>query len=610
MKVAVLAVHGVIPQRRYEFQDDVAAALSDRLTRFANQGTWRTTVVFPVMTSTDDPVGNEASTIVRVHRETESAEKAVDAFDVHEAYWSPIDKGKTTFASVLGWLLRTVFLPFNDTARYMERPEKVVWDVGFILTAIVLGAAFFAGSFGALAWALGRALQIVGCSTPLPAGQLCQLQALSWSRHWPFLQADYGTAWDTLMHPMSFFAKAGPYVVFALLLGAIGAFLFVQGLRATWSIAKNAGELLRDPIQFASRIVATVMLLMLALAAIIYCVVQRVNGIPLSYPALALVVSFLALNAGRGLLVWFIANFFGDVQIYTTRDENSEFFTLRKQILELVTRNLLTLIDSGNGKTAYEHVYILAHSLGSTIAMDAILHLHTLSRETVIAPADLARIRGFVTFGTALEKTKYFFNAWSPTLSQQFQEWRDDLYGVLFTADHDVLTKPNDQGNGIYWLNCWNFSDFVSDRICSYRSVVRPGEALSNGPVRRAQLRQLSKHHKVAFAGRLVAKNRWRFGPFAPWALHFVTHSDYVNDDWFWHDHDPSAIAALDVVTSAFTWSRMHDAGRTTARSMIRTAQTQKAANMPAAVQAGPGDWKEVKKRGLGFTFWTNDVLK
>ncbi|MDB5069453.1 MAG: hypothetical protein JWM87_564 [Candidatus Eremiobacteraeota bacterium] len=599
MRVAILAVHGVIPQTRYGFQDGVATALADRLSRFAKSGTWVATVIFPATGPSADPVANERPTVVRVHRANENASTAIDAFDVHEAFWSPIDKGKTTAASVLGWLLRTIFLPFNTTARYLERPEKVIWDIAFILTTVVLGAALLAGAFAAFTWALGSTLQITSRNIP-DAG-------FAW--HWPFVHADYGAAWDVLMHPTSIPARLGPRAVFALVLGIAGAFLGAQAVRAAWSIGKNARDLLRDPIQFTSRILATAILLALSLGGLLYCYVTPVEGgHALSEPAVALVLTFLALSSGRTLVVWFIANFFGDVQIYTTRDENSEFFALRDTILKLVMRSIFQLID-GSKPVRYERVYVLAHSLGSTIAMDAILHLHTLMLEGAVKKDDMARIRGFVTFGTSLEKTKYFTNVWSPTLSQPFQEWRDDLYGVLFTANHNVLAARNDLANGIYWLNCWNFTDFVSDGISSYRSVIRPGESLMLAPGRRATLRNCAEKEKVAFAGRLVAMNRERWGPFNPLRLHVVTHSDYVDDDWFWIDAGPD-IATLDVVTAGFTWTTIDPAKLARADKAAEDQHERKMSEVPEPARTTLGEWYEPRSRRTRHAFWTNDVLK
>jgi hypothetical protein len=152
----------------------------------------------------------------------------------------------------------------------------------------------------------------------------------------------------------------------------------------------------------------------------------------------------------------FLAQFFGDVQIYRTHDENATFYALRRQILELVERTIVETI-----KAEYDRVYVFAHRLGSTIGLDALVRIYNLRIETGVEEEHWRRIRGFVTFGTALEKTRYFIDAYGQSLSASLEEWQDDYYGVVFTPHEMVLTQSNDIAEGIYWENYWYFWDFI-----------------------------------------------------------------------------------------------------------------------------------------------------
>lgn len=568
-RIGIVAVHGVIPQARYAFQDQVADELRNALDALpAGNGPWQSSVVFPTPqpnvgnAPTTDPTN--APTISRVHRaaEADPNDPTGDFFDVREAYWSPIDKGKTTSLGVLRWLLTTIFLPIDDTARYTERFRKIAWDVGFVMTAMLLGTACFVFSLLAAAWAIG-ATQMPGVAVPSPLEALAYVGA-----------------------PFTLLANLRPGIVAPLAAGFVGAYLAAQAIRAGWSLAHNVRALVAsDPIQLWSRIGAIGLLTLLAIVGIAYCVIAPSSGqSPMTVSGFALVVTVLLFQSGRALLLWFLLNFFGDVQIYTTRDENSEFFALREQILELVTGTIVDVAQySTNGKP-YDRVYVMAHSLGSTIALDAIMRIYNAQKAETIPPGAWARIRAFITFGTSLEKTKYFFNAWSPTASQAYEEWQNDLYGPIFTADPAALA-PAEQTAGIFWLNCWYFSDFISDEINSYRSFVLPNQPPSTRFANRARAQEHAKRDGVAVAGRLVAKNRGRFGDFAPWRFHFVTHGDYLDDEnWFWQSTDPNDVATIGVLTTGMTWA-------------------------PALKDPPPQDCFESRPRNEAAGFLTSDVV-
>jgi hypothetical protein len=556
MKIAIVAVHGVIPQIRHGFQDEVAATLCDALNKQHNGKTWAMTVVLPRNRTSD---ASDIPTIARVHVATDAADAPQeDFFDVHEAFWSPIDKGKTTLPKVLTWLLTTVFLPFNDFASYRERPGKVCWDICYIGTAIAIGIT----ALVLAALMSGEAMRDVVCLvSPNPALKLqisCQHLHLLHAYKHIFDRAAWQRAFSTLaamiafvLSPLKVLDLLQPKAIVGLISGVIGAYLAWQVMRATTFIVTNVVQFLqRDPVQLISRAIWTVFLA--AFASLFLVIDGKMIPPPSdshwSFVGIYLVLSVGLFNFGRSYLTWFVVNFFGDVQIYTTRDQNSEFFSLREQILEKVVNVILDVVANAPAGIPYDRVYILAHSLGSTISMDAILRLYDMKSASVglrkppLSELDWNRIRGFITFGTSLEKTKYFFNVWNATPSQDWEQWNAAIYGSVFTAESFALSKPSGS-LGIYWHNNWFFSDFVSDRICTYRSFLRPGEPVWKNPAAMASL----KGNGSAFIGRLVAFNRGRFGPF-PRSLQ--THTKYLESYWFWHPALPGDIGVIDVLTS------------------------------------------------------------
>ncbi len=558
LRIGIVAVHGVMPQIRYGFQDEVATNLCRALNcRNGAPGPWEMSVVLPSNGTAD---AQDVPTISRVHiAGQDPASPTSDYFDVHEAYWSPLDKNKTNIASVLQWLVATIFAPFNDFARYREWPPKVGWDIGYILAGLLaaIGALLAAGLWAAklLKYFLKftcyhntSTVAFVDCTKP-PIPLWTQIGTDS--RHfWPALGSAFQTLFGMLgilLSPLTLVKALTPTVIALLVCAAVASFLIWQGVRASVFLLAHARELKRrDSVQFGSRIIAILVLIALAipLAAVACLWPIAPEKPPLGATVLWTVAAVAAFDLGKTVLTKFVVNFFGDVQIYTTRDQNSAFYALHDAILDKVVAVLLNVVTRHPAGSPYDRVYVLGHSLGSSIAMDALLRLYNVQATSgfaspIITPCDWQRIRAFVTFGTALEKTKYFFNAWNATPSQVWEQWSGEIYGSVFTAEGSALNAPSNVGYGIFWHNSWFFSDFVSDQICSYRSFLLPGDRLSSLNSHKANVRKNSRTPGERFAGRIVGANRWTFGPIE----HVQTHTWYLEGDWFWAPSPPISAA-------------------------------------------------------------------
>jgi hypothetical protein len=568
MKVGIVAVHGVIPQIQHGFQDQVALALRDALDRRDGKGQWAMTVVLPANGSAN---ASDVPTIARVHGadETDPDNPTGNCFDVHEAYWSPIDKGKTSFRSVLTWLMTTVFLPFNDLARYREHPLKACWDIGFILAALFLGLGALLVSALVSAEAMRNVICMAGvikvaqnaphvsCAPRfdllVTLSHLPQslLDPDAWYRSFDVLAATVAF----ILSPLTFLKTLSAPVVVALACGVVGGYLAFQVLRASLFIIKNIPLFWqRDGVQLVSRIAWTCGLAAVAVGLVFVSLNTKVGKESLSWTGLLLVVAVGIFNFGRNYLMWFVTSFFGDVQIYTTRDQNSDFFALREQILEKVVGTILVVLTGSPAGAPYDRVHVLAHSLGSTIAMDAILRLYDVKEASQalanppLSVNDWNRIRSFITFGTSLEKTKYFFSVWNPTPSQDWEQWNASIYGAVFTADRSALDRSI-ASSGVYWLNCWFFSDFVSDEICTYRSFLLPGDKVSQNEAIIRHIKAHAKSSRKMYIGRCVAKSRSIFGPFIPY---IQTHTHYLESDWFWKTTAAiDDVGVLEVISSS-----------------------------------------------------------
>ncbi len=216
-------------------------------------------------------------------------------------------------------------------------------------------------------------------------------------------------------------------------------------------------------------------------------------------------------------------------RIYTTHDNNSTYFSIRQQIIATVvsalTNVLNTVVDPHAARLEpyYDRIHIFGHSLGSTIAMDALIRLRQMLEEGSAADQQWRRIRSFTTFGTALEKTRFFFDVRQPTISAAADQWENDAYGALFTDEVQALQAPDNQA-GIYWSNLWYFRDIVANAIVSYESDVQAGPSAMQFAWRgTVQPRPICKNYQLPH-------NRPRLS----WV-----HSDYLSDPLFWQNVGP-----------------------------------------------------------------------
>lgn len=124
------------------------------------------------------------------------------------------------------------------------------------------------------------------------------------------------------------------------------------------------------------------------------------------FPAAVVVVWLLTAWASYQAR-YFLLEYVGDVAIYVSANKVNRFAQVRERVKAEITEVLKTVY----GMDGYEGVIVLAHSLGSVIAYDAI---NSLITDEVLAPAGgtdiVARTRLFLTFGSPLNKTAFLFD--------------------------------------------------------------------------------------------------------------------------------------------------------------------------------------------------------
>ncbi|BBL72039.1 hypothetical protein [Methylogaea oryzae] len=166
--------------------------------------------------------------------------------------------------------------------------------------------------------------------------------------------------------------------------------------------------------------------------------------------------SVLAVLAGLGSFTGigsFLSNYMGDVQLWTTYEETEEKHRKRRDILEVGVSTFRHVLSDACCK----RVVVVAHSLGSSVACDALLHLGRYNRAR--APADrlpLEKLDQFVTLGSPVDKVHYFFESEAGRY-HRYNRVKEEVRGDLGHAPFTARGKPQ-----IHWINIWDRADIIS----------------------------------------------------------------------------------------------------------------------------------------------------
>jgi pimeloyl-ACP methyl ester carboxylesterase len=530
---------------------------------------------------------------IRVRRGQEQA-----AADIYEIYWAPMTAQKTKARSVLGWLLKQTFLP----GKALRKPSpKTLFDLTW-LTAGALASAFLVlvvvfsltdlthqayCHLDRIGSEEGET-QIANCADPGTQGfeeeadrssvtteatlqggeQLFSASKNFWHSMWssvvnffPRFRGEASTKEETgplvptgVLNELTAVVNRMP-LPFLLPLAAI-LWITVQLLYRLVNLGDEkwlkllslAVQLLIPFILLAAGMPYWVALVALVALSVVawFPIFQRrpevtvmaveifllLSLIQLAPPVLVAFVWVLALaRVFFGGTRRFLAEFIGDVQVYTNRDELSTHFAAREGVLTAAEQVFETVDRRG-----YEGVVVVGHSLGSVVALDALERLD--ARESNI----LTRVDAIVTFGTALEKVKYFFSRESDSYSalavRRLKERDRDIAtaGGIQDIRQSVAVAQSLQtleravglagGKRRAWVNLWYGNDVVANPITSFGADDR------KPPVVRWSRRASVDVDDVLRESRdellVNAALGWRFWP--PWKI-LWPHSDYWTDD-------------------------------------------------------------------------------
>ena len=165
-----------------------------------------------------------------------------------------------------------------------------------------------------------------------------------------------------------------------------------------------------------------------------------------------------------------IVGYIGDIAIYTTVDEKSRFFEVRRKILaesQLLIESLLT-------EEIYNRIIIVGHSLGSVIAYDTLNSLNLRANLPNSRPLPLEKIKGLITFGSPLDKIAFFFREHASReqyvrrqIMEQLHSFRTKKFD--FEANLAVVNSTiTSILKGIKWVNYYDMLDPVSGHLDFY----------------------------------------------------------------------------------------------------------------------------------------------
>lgn len=444
---AVVYFHGMGEQRRYEEVSRLVDAL-DAYAHHAFHGHGQAVGTLEQIRARLEPPRGEQKrdmSYVRVYHRPPGAKGPQDfcVYRFYEAYWAPITAGGHKAWAVFKWMLHQVLIPLQTLSspwRARQRLRRAALHSLWERMREKGYGPFQAADFAKLLYAYngferpdsrrkhpeGRFPQFLAYLGELYANKpdtkvRLEKLALRWRRRY------VGTELRNLLVLVS--------LVLALLLGLGGLFLGVTALldAATGWLSANAAPGAEGILALLGK--------------------GAVYGQKNAWGVVVAILSFLGITG-------FLRNYMGDVQLWTTYEETDTKYAKRREILKLGA-DLLTHVLSDKH---CERVVVVAHSLGTAVAVDSLLELgrHNRARHLeapMLGPLEVEKLDHFVTMGSPVDKIHYFFESQAGKYhryNRVVEEVRGDIGTVPFAKNR----KPY-----IHWVNYWDQGDVISGAL-------------------------------------------------------------------------------------------------------------------------------------------------
>jgi len=173
-------------------------------------------------------------------------------------------------------------------------------------------------------------------------------------------------------------------------------------------------------------------------------------------------IAWPLLVAASAFIRLVLVQFVGDVAIYVMPYKVDAFNDLRKEIKEAVYKvaHAVYALTDKAGKTEYDRVIVVGHSLGSVIAYDALNRLIHEDRVALAAEAlhIVDRTRLFLTFGSPLDKTAFIFGAQGHGTTEARESLAASVQPLIQSYDY----RPEQ------WINIYSPWDIISGYLDLY----------------------------------------------------------------------------------------------------------------------------------------------
>ena len=448
---AVVYVHGMGSQRRYE----ETSRLVDRLDDYVN-GRKDSALsvgelsdieaeVEPLRPALTDTIGYIET------RYTDKTDRPATKVRFYEAYWAPVMAETSSAWSVARWLFRQPLRPWRTlTAPWRERQR---------LRRATLVSQF--ESRGAGAGAMTR-------------GEYHDLLAL----YDQFENPDERRRYDK-----------GSFKQFVALIGRKAKPAEVERLvtlakawrRAYWL------EELRNVFVLATMALALVLLgggLVLTVLTGLSKILGIVTVSGVLHDAAPFKADWATAVGITGFLLGligftgFLTRYLGDVEAWATYEETDAKHVARAKTLDETITVLSHVLGPGSD---CERVTVVAHSLGCSVAHDALLALARRNRAYEDQPdkqVSFHKLQHFVTMGSPIDKIEYFFESYS-SRSHRYKRVIENLRGDIGSTPFcqpPAPPPPKVLDPWIHWINYWDEGDIISGALHS-PACAKPGRA-------------------------------------------------------------------------------------------------------------------------------------
>jgi hypothetical protein len=244
----------------------------------------------------------------------------------------------------------------------------------------------------------------------------------------------------------------------------------------------------------------------LAVLATIWLVVSGfhlVSGLTLGIPSATLQPSWSNVSAiigGFATVIGvnaFLRDNLGDVQIWSTYSETDRKYKKRHEILSSTTTLLRHILSDER----CQRLVIVAHSLGTAIALDSLLEIARRDRlrpQSNLCGLRIDKIDIFITVGSPIDKIHYFFESHAAKYSG-YSHLVESLRGDIGTAPFAKNGKPQ-----VHWINVWDSADIISGSLETPANRRRAELVIDNVEVASCGFPLPGKSHSAYFEHRRV----------------------------------------------------------------------------------------------------------